>query len=362
MYKQFYGLRDIPFSLAPDPKYLFRTESLLEVFANLQYGIENGKGIVVVTGEVGTGKTTILRSMLQSLDQSVLAAYIFNPLLSTSEFFDLLAGEFRMRPQQSKAAMLRLLGNVLMARHSQGLRTVLVVDEAHLLPHHLLEEIRLLLNFETNRDKLLQVILCGQPELHDLLAQPELRQLKQRVSLKCSIKMLTQHETAEYIRWRLRIAGCSNENLFEPDAILLVHRVSGGIPRIINNICDNALLTGFSEGSARVTSGIISEVIEVLDLGPVEAATGMTMAEGVVTPNQPASQSAARELAGPDYSACEQPTPSNVQYIRRDANVFAKKSNAVPAGNGKYVIRSESDADSEAPLAFFSRVRVSKCS
>ncbi|HST22100.1 MAG TPA: AAA family ATPase, partial [Blastocatellia bacterium] len=125
MYQQFYGLRDIPFSLAPDPKYLFRTESLLEVFANLQYGIENGKGIVVVTGEVGTGKTTILRSMLQSLDRSVLAAYIFNPLLSTSEFFDLLAGEFRLKPQQSKATMLRMLGYVLMSRHAQGLRTVL---------------------------------------------------------------------------------------------------------------------------------------------------------------------------------------------------------------------------------------------
>src|SRR5712692_6005911 len=362
MYKRFYGLRDIPFSLAPDPRYLFRTESLLEVFANLQYGIENGKGIVVVTGEVGTGKTTILRSMLQSLDRSVLAAYIFNPLLSTSEFFDLLAGEFRMRPQQSKAAMLRLLGNVLMARHSQGLRTVLVVDEAHLLPHHLLEEIRLLLNFETNREKLLQVILCGQPELHELLAQPELRQLKQRVSLKCSIKMLTQHETAEYIRWRLRIAGCTDENLFEPDAILLVHRISGGIPRIINNICDNALLTGFSEGSAHVTSAIINDVIEVLDLSSVEAATALTMAEGVVKQDEPPSQSTAREQTGLDYTTSEQSTPSKVHYIRRAADAFAKKSSAVSAGNGKYVIRSESEADSEAPLTFFSRVRVSKSS
>ena len=191
MYKQFYGLRDIPFSLAPDPKYLFRTESLLEVFANLQYGIESGKGIVVVTGEVGTGKTTILRSMLQSLDRSVLAAYIFNPLLSTEDFFDLLGSEFRMRPQTSKSASLRLLGNVLMTRHAQGLRTVLVVDEAHLLPPHLLEEIRLLSNFETNRDKLVQIIMCGQPELHELLAQPELRQLKQRISLKCSISPLS---------------------------------------------------------------------------------------------------------------------------------------------------------------------------
>ena len=354
MYKQFYGLRDIPFSLAPDPKYLFRTDSLLEVFANLQYGIENGKGIVVVTGEVGTGKTTILRSMLQSLDRSVLAAYIFNPLLSTSEFFDLLAGEFRMRPQQSKASMLRLLGNVLMARHSQGLRTVLVVDEAHLLPRHLLEEIRLLLNFETNREKLLQIILCGQPELHDLLAQPELRQLKQRVSLKCSIKMLTQHETAEYIRWRLRIAGCANESLFEPEAILLVHRVSGGIPRIINNICDNALLTGFSEGSARITPAIVNDVMEVLDLSSVDAIQAMTMSEVLVNE--------AGEHPGSGQTASEQTSTSNVQYIRRDADAFGPKTSAVFPGNGKYVIRTESETDSEAPLTFFSRVRVSKSS
>jgi general secretion pathway protein A len=358
MYKQFYGLRDIPFSLAPDPKYLFRTDSLLEVFANLQYGIENGKGIVVATGEVGTGKTTILRSMLQSLDRSVLAAYIFNPLLSTSEFFDLLAGEFRMRPQQSKAAMLRLLGNVLMARHSQGLRTVLVVDEAHLLPRHLLEEIRLLLNFETNREKLLQVILCGQPELHDLLSQPELRQLKQRVSLKCAIKSLTQHETAEYIRWRLRIAGCANENLFEPEALALVHRVSGGIPRIINNICDNALLTGFSENSSNITTAIINDVMEVLDLSAIDAAQATTLSEHIAD----ASVRTTNRQTEIDSLNKEQSTPSNVQYIRRDPETFARKSKAVPIGNGKYVLRSENETDSDSRLTFFSRVRVSKSS
>lgn len=346
MYEKFYGLRDIPFSLAPDPKYLFRTDSLLEVFANLQYGIENGKGIVVVTGEVGTGKTTILRSMLQSLDRSVLAAYIFNPILSTEDFFDLLAGEFRMRPQQSKASMLRLLGNVLVSRQAQGLRTVLVVDEAHLLPRHLLEEIRLLLNFETNREKLLQVILCGQPELHDLLSQPDLRQLKQRVSLKCSIKTLTPHETGEYIRWRLRIAGCANENLFEPDAVRLAHRFSGGIPRIINNICDNALLTGFSEGSTRITGEIVKDVVDVLDLASTEVPT--TMAVGIIGNELP--------LDGRTQHA----SSSKVQYIRRDADEPALKMNAVSAGNGKYVIHSDREHDSDASLKFFSRVRVSR--
>jgi general secretion pathway protein A len=346
MYKKFYGLRDIPFSLAPDPKYLFRTDSLLEVFANLQYGIENGKGIVVVTGEVGTGKTTILRSMLQSLDRSVLAAYIFNPILTTEDFFDLLAGEFRMKPQQSKASMLRLLGNVLISRHSQGLRTVLVVDEAHLLPRHLLEEIRLLLNFETNREKLLQVILCGQPELHDLLSQPELRQLKQRVSLKCSVKTLTPHETGEYICWRLRIAGCANENLFEPEAIRTAHLFSGGIPRIINNICDNALLTGFSEGSAQITAEIVRDVVEVLDLTSTEASS--TMAGAIINNESTGGQRA------------DQTSPSNVQYIRRDADESARKSSAVSVGNGEYSIHSDRDNDSNAPLKFFTRVRVSR--
>ena len=360
MYKRFYGLRDIPFSLAPDPKYLFRTESLLEVFANLQYGIENGKGIVVVTGEVGTGKTTILRSMLQSLDRSVLAAYIFNPLLTTPEFFDLLAGEFRMRPQLSKASMLRLLGNLLMSRHSQGLRTVLVVDEAHLLPHHLLEEIRLLLNFETNREKLLQVILCGQPELHDVLGQPELRQLKQRVSLKCSIKMLTLHETGEYIRWRLRIAGCTNENLFAQDAINSVYRFSSGIPRIINNICDNALLTGFSDGSQHITAAIIGDVVEVLDIASIETSSSITLAEAINQRDALTLEWEVRENSDSEYSSSERAAPSNISYIRRDADPAPTKSKAASTGDGKYVIRPEREIDSEAPLTFFSRVRVSR--
>jgi general secretion pathway protein A len=349
MYQEFYGLRDIPFSLAPDPKYLFRTESLLEVFANLQYGIENGKGIVVVTGEVGTGKTTILRSMLQSLDNTVLAAYIFNPLLSTEEFFDLMAGEFRLRPQQSKASMLRMLGHALMSRHAQGLRTVLVVDEAHLLPRHLLEEIRLLSNFETNRDKLLQIILCGQPELHDLLTQPELRQLKQRVSLKCSIKMLGAHETHEYVRWRLRIAGARDENLFEPEALRMVHRFSGGIPRIVNNICDNALLTGFGLGSTRVTPSIITEVVDELDLASMEIISAQTVAETVVEQNKYAAPvPRAQAVTAPDQSNAQ--TATNVRYIRR----------AIVNDNARFVIQPEGERDSEEQLKFFSRVRVTK--
>ena len=348
MYQEYYGLRDIPFSLAPDPKYLFRTESLLEVFANLQYGIENGKGLVVVTGEVGNGKTTILRSMLQSLDRSVLAAYIFNPLLSTGEFFDLLAGEFKLRPQQSKAAMLRMLGYVLMSRHAQGLRTVLVVDEAHLLPFHLLEEIRLLSNFETNREKLLQVILCGQPELHEVLAQPELRQLKQRVSLKCSIRKLSARETSEYILWRLRVAGARDENLFEPEAIQMIHQFSGGIPRIINNICDNALLTGFGDASPRITPAIIGEVVDVLDLAPMTTMSPQSVTQAVADRDRNdslgLSSSGGFEHGAPQNSR-------NVHYIR------TSQPSQNTAGN---VPDPRDERDSNAPSKFFSRVRIVK--
>jgi general secretion pathway protein A len=358
MYKQFYGLKDIPFSLAPDPKYLFRTDSLMEVFATLQYGIESGKGIVVVTGEVGTGKTTILRSMLQSLDRSILAAYIFNPLLSSKDFFDLLATEFRIPPQQSKAAMLRRLGELLVTRHKRGLNTVLVIDEAHLLPPHLLEEIRLLSNFETTREKLLQIILCGQPELHTSLAQPEQRQLKQRISLKCSIKTLSQRETAEYIRWRLRVAKAQNENLFEPETVKMIHQLSGGIPRIINNICDNALLTGFSEESRTITPQIVRQVADDLDLTPVEYSSYPTAAEiaaGLNIGEQDVEEAFERFSQDPEAATAQ---PTNVRYIRETDNAITGRGGWDTEKDGKVENEPLDDSEWDAPLKFFKRGRL----
>jgi general secretion pathway protein A len=238
----------------------------LETLASLRYGIETGKGLIVITGEVGTGKTTILRSMLDSLDRSILAAYIFNPLLSTAEFFTLLTNEFRLRPQASKAETLRMLGSLLVSRHTNGQRTLLVIDEAHLLPANLLEEVRLLSNFETNSDKLLQIVLCGQPELKDVLAQTEMRHFRQRVSLRCTIKPLTARETADYIGWRLRIVGARDPGIFEPEAIKLVADYSGGIPRVVNNICDNALLSGYARSFPRITAAIVREILGEFDL------------------------------------------------------------------------------------------------
>jgi len=266
MYLEFYGLKDIPFSLTPDPRFLYFTASHREVMANLHYGIQHGKGLIVATGEVGTGKTTLLRVMLTRLDRSVLTSYIFNPGLNISEFYQHLAADFGLGQSSSKSEVLMQLGRLLLMRHSRGLRTVLIVDEAQGLRPELLEEVRLLLNFETYREKLLQVILVGQPELRGTLNSPGLRQLKQRISLHCEIKPLKPEEVSGYIRARLQTAGASRLDLFTADAVALIYRASEGIPRLINNLCDNALLTGFAMNAKPVTGRVVAEVALSLDL------------------------------------------------------------------------------------------------
>jgi general secretion pathway protein A len=275
MYLEYYGLKEMPFGLTPDPRYIFKTESHLEMLATVRYAIEHNKGLVVVTGEVGTGKTTTLRAALQQFTDEVLCVYIFNPFLTSSEFFEQLAHEFELDlpKNASKPEMLAALGQLLATRHSRGLRSVLIVDEAHGLPTELLEEIRLLLNFETSSEKLLQVILSGQPELHEVLNRPALRQLKQRISLRCQIKPLSVFEINKFIRFRLKQAGATNVNLFDNGAIALIGSVSQGIPRVVNNICDNALLYGYASGAESITRDIIEEVIEALDLSPVSVRT-----------------------------------------------------------------------------------------
>jgi general secretion pathway protein A len=271
MYLEFYGLKEMPFGLTPDPKYIFKTESHLEVLATVRYAVEHNKGLVVVTGEVGCGKTTTLRAAIQQFTDEVQCVYIFNPFLTAAEFYEQLSDEFDLglKRTASKPELLSALGHTLALRHSKELRTVLIVDEAHGLPTALLEEIRLLMNFETNSEKLLQVILSGQPELQDVLNRPALRQLKQRVSLRCEVKALSLFEINKYIRFRLKQAGARNVNLFDNGAIGLIGNVSQGIPRVVNNVCDNALLYGYAAGAEMISRGIIEEVIETLDLSPV---------------------------------------------------------------------------------------------
>jgi general secretion pathway protein A len=274
MYIEFYGLNELPFALTPDPRYLYFTPSHTEVMANLHYGIESGRGLIVVTGEVGTGKTTLLRWMMQRLDRTVMVAYIFNPRLSVAEFYQYLATLFNIGEWQNKSDLLIELGKVLEGRHTRGLRTVLVVDEGHGLSTEVLEEIRLLCNFESHTAKYLQIVLTGQPELREVLNQPNLRQLKQRVALRCEIMALPNvDETAHYIASRLKVAGATKTDIFSPGAVDYIFRCSAGIPRNINNLCDNALLNGFASGATIISRAIIEEVAATFDMLPRNADT-----------------------------------------------------------------------------------------
>jgi general secretion pathway protein A len=269
VYAEFYGLKEFPFALTPDPRFIYFTPSQTEVMANLHYGIESGKGLIAVTGEVGTGKTTILRWMMQRLDRTVLVAYIFNPRFSVTEFYQHVASLFDIQNWETKPELLVELGKALESRHSRGLRTVLIIDEAQGLSPNVLEEIRMLSNFESDTAKHLQIVLTGQPELREVLNDPDLRQLKQRVALRCVIKPLpTVEETDRFITSRLLVAGAERTDLFSAAAIDYIYRCTEGIPRNINNLCDNALLAGYAMGDLNISRAIIEEVAESLDMLP----------------------------------------------------------------------------------------------
>jgi general secretion pathway protein A len=269
VYAEFYGLKELPFALTPDPRFIYFTPSHTEVMANLHYGIESGKGLIVVTGEVGTGKTTILRWIMQRLDRTVLVAYIFNPRLSVTEFYQHLASLLDVQKWETKPELLVSLGQALDSRHSRGLRTVLIIDEAQGLSPAVLEEIRLLSNFESDTAKHLQIVLTGQPELRNVLNYPDLRQLKQRVALRCVIKALPSvEETDRYITSRLLASGAERTEIFTSEAVDYIYRCTEGIPRNINNLCDNALLAGYAAGEVTVGRSIIEEVAESFDMLP----------------------------------------------------------------------------------------------
>lgn len=274
MYLEFYGLNELPFALTPDPRFIYFTPSHTEAMANLHYGIESGKGLIVVTGEVGTGKTTILRWMMQRLDRTVLVGYVFNPRMSVEEFYQYVASPKLLDVQswRNKSELMLAMGETLEDRHARGLRTVLIVDEAHGLSTSVLEEIRLLSNFESDTAKQLQIILTGQPELREVLNRPELRQLKQRVALRCEIRPLPDvEETERYVASRLLVAGAARTDIFTPSAVDYVFRCSNGIPRLVNNLCDNALLAGYAAGAESIGRAIIEEVAETFDLLPASS-------------------------------------------------------------------------------------------
>ena len=272
MYKSFYNLQRNPFEITPDPSFLFPTTRHNEALASLYYGVTAHRGFVVLTGEVGTGKTLILRSLLGLLQRRDVAfALIFNPTLSPLEFMRYIARDFGLPVgDKAKDELIHVLNGFLLQRHQKGLTTILVVDEAHHLSAEILEEIRLLTNLETSQQKLLQIVLAGQPELDQKLDSHDLRQLKQRIALRCHLDALSLNETREYMSRRLQIAGATpGREIFSEPAIETVFRHARGIPRLVNTICENALLSGYAKQAATITPEIIDGVARDLRLGVV---------------------------------------------------------------------------------------------
>jgi general secretion pathway protein A len=272
VYKSFYKLRLNPFEITPDPSFLFSTARHNEALASLYYGVRARKGFVVLTGEVGTGKTMLVRCVLELLRRTGVAfAYVFNPSLSALEFIRYIAGDFGL-PVAGKAKdeLVLALSAFLVDRHQRKLSTLLVVDEAHLLAPDLLEEVRLLTNLETTQQKLLQIVLAGQPELDAMLDSFELRQIKQRIALRCHLEPLNLEETQGYIQRRLQIAGVPPDTtIFSEMATSAIFQHSKGFPRLINTICENALLSGYGRRAAVITPEIVDEVASDLRLGVV---------------------------------------------------------------------------------------------
>jgi type II secretory pathway predicted ATPase ExeA len=269
MYTTFYGLAELPFELSPNPKYLLLTARHREALANLQYGISAKKSLTLLIGAAGTGKTTLVNSALASEPcRGARIVHLANPMLTREEFIEFLARSFELSAEarHSKSAMLTELEQELRRRHEQGVSTALVIDEAQCLSMGLLEEVRLLSNIETPGQKLLPLVLAGQPELADQLNLPSLVQLKQRVALRCTLGLLDAAETAAYVAGRLKIAGANGRQIFTRDALAVIHERSGGVPRTISVICDNALVGGFASGSPTVGADVIREVCDDFDL------------------------------------------------------------------------------------------------
>jgi general secretion pathway protein A len=274
MYKKFYGLTRNPFEVSPDPYFFCPTPRHSEALANLAYGVLRRKGFVVVTGEVGTGKTLLVRCLLEFLSKNKVAfAYLYNPIISVSEFLNHLINDLGLlgSTARTKSEALSRLNNYLMERSRQDLTTALVVDEAQLLSWELLEEIRLLTNLETTRHKLLQIVLVGQPEFDQKLDSPQLRQLKQRIGLRCSLKPLESEELKGYIHRRLQLAGANSHTstIFPDLTICMIHKFAQGIPRLVNTLCENSLLLGFGHNQHQITPDIVQEVAADLRLDGV---------------------------------------------------------------------------------------------
>jgi general secretion pathway protein A len=278
VYEPFYGLAEKPFSLTPDPRFLFRSPPHAGAFDLLTYAIRRREGFVVVTGEIGTGKTTLCRAVLEQLDhRRTFTSLVLNPFISDEDLLRTMLQDFGVVSREevrlgrltgvTKPELIATLHDFLASLVPLGAGALLVIDEAQSLPVQVLEQIRILSNLETDREKLLQIVLVGQPNLRDLLRTPGLRQLDQRVSIRCELRPLTQAETRDYVAHRLSVAGGGRAD-FTPHAISRVHRSTGGVPRLINLVCDRALLGGYIERAPQIRPKAVEQAVRALDLSP----------------------------------------------------------------------------------------------
>ena len=343
MYQHYYGLRELPFELTPNPKYLYLPAPHREALSTLEYGLSSAKSITALIGEAGTGKTTLIHAALQGERcRNVSCVYLVNPTLTRAEFLEMLAIRFGLSAQagRSKTALLQELEASLRERRARGQITALVVDEAQSLSAELLEEIRLFANSETTTEKLLPVVLAGQPELRERLNEEGLRQMKQRVTLRCELRPLNEQETATYIAQRIRIAGGEAARLFTREAVLLIHQYSSGIPRTISVICDNALVTALGLGKRRVDSQVVLEVARDFDLGESRSRDFHLVpssgdADAVETERVPTGDTTAVLVRG---QASEEPAPHDdaESVVEQERQMFA----ASPSSRSRFAFWS----------------------
>jgi general secretion pathway protein A len=348
MYEKFYGLAERPFDLTPNWRYLYLTPTHREALTAIQYGISARRGIVVVLGEAGTGKTTIVRSAIRALKRSdVRHVYLTNPMLTRAEFLKFLSQAFKLDPAtaECKVDLIRDLTAQLRRQHAANRATVLIVDEAQSMPHELLEEIRLLANIETPSAKLLQVVLLGQPELADRLNDPSLRQLKQRIAIRCALKPLDLKATAAMIAGRIRVAGGKPAELFTSRAIELVYLHSGGVPRTINVICDNALLSGYAADVKPIGGNIIEEVCREFDLP--RRPTILTSGPATAADHEPVS---VPRSSSPEPGAT-QVTPATPLAAEPKESAAAEPTTPTPAPVPVTMTRSNEKASASVPSA-----------
>jgi general secretion pathway protein A len=328
MYESFYGFREPAFSLTANPRFLFLTAQHREALCHLEYGLASAKPITVLIGEAGTGKSTLLHAALESeMCRDVNCVLINNPTLTRAEFIETLAARFDLGASavSSKASLLTALETVIRERHARGEITALVIDEAQTLSKEIFEEIRLLANIETPTQKLLPLVLAGQPELAERLNERSLRQLKQRIALRCQLKSLDLPDTAAYIASRIRTAGGDPANIFTREAVTLIHEYSLGLPRTISVICDNALTSGFALDQRPVDGHLVLEICQDFDLKVAAAAAAAEKAAQPAAAGAPGTGPA----AAPEKRAVAAPSPPAAPLHPLRALIDARNATAL---------------------------------